>query len=112
MSGHDSSGLNEDLQRAKRVAAPDAGAVSAAIGRIKRHTKLPIAVGFGVRTAEQARAIAAAADGVVVGSALIEALRQSLDQRGKATSRSVAAVTSLVSSLAQGVREARGVAAK
>jgi tryptophan synthase alpha chain len=94
------------------MAAPDAGAVSAAIGRIKRHTKLPIAVGFGVRTAEQARAIAAAADGVVVGSALIEALRQSLDQRGKATSRSVAAVTSLVSSLAQGVREARGVAAE
>jgi tryptophan synthase alpha chain len=94
------------------MAAPDAGAVSAAIGRIKRHTKLPIAVGFGVRTAEQARAIAAAADGVVVGSALIEALRQSLDQRGKATSRSVAAVTSLVSLLAQGVREARGVAAE
>src|SRR5215213_9003798 len=91
------------------MAAPDAGAVSAAIGRIKRHTKLPIAVGFGVRTAEQARAIAAAADGVVVGSALIEALRQSLDQRGKATSRSVAAVTGLVSSLAQGVREARRV---
>jgi tryptophan synthase alpha chain len=94
------------------MAAPDAGAVSAAIGRIKRHTKLPIAVGFGVRTAEQARAIATAADGVVVGSALIEALRQSLDQRGKATSRSVAAVTSLVSLLAQGVREARGVAAE
>jgi tryptophan synthase alpha chain len=94
------------------MAAPDAGAVSAAIGRVKRHTKLPIAVGFGVRTAEQARAIAAAADGVVVGSALIEALRQSLDQRGKATSRSVAAVTGLVSSLAQGVREARDVAAE
>src|SRR3954467_7535368 len=94
------------------MAAPDVGAVSAAIGRIKRHTKLPIAVGFGVRTAEQARAIATAADGVVVGSALIEALRQSLDQRGKATSRSVAAVTSLVSLLAQGVREARGVAAE
>src|SRR3954468_15687703 len=94
------------------MAAPDAGAVSAAIGRIKRHTKLPIAVGFGVRTAEQARAIDAAADGVVVGSALIEALRQSLDQRGKATTRSVAAVTGLVSSLAQGVREARGVAAE
>jgi tryptophan synthase alpha chain len=92
------------------VAAPDAGAVSAAIARIKRHTELPIAVGFGVRTAEQARAIAAAADGVVVGSALIEALRQSLDQRGKATSRSVVAVTGLVSSLAQGVREARRMA--
>jgi tryptophan synthase alpha chain len=94
------------------MAAPDAGAVRAAIARIKRHTKLPVAVGFGVRTAEQARAIAAAADGVVVGSALIDALKQSLDQRGKATSRSVAAVTSLVSSLAEGVRKARGVAAE
>jgi tryptophan synthase alpha chain len=91
------------------MAAPDAGAVSAAIARIKRHTKLPIAVGFGVRTAEQARAIAKAADGVVVGSALVEALKQSLDQRGKATSRSVSAVTTLVSSLAEGVRDARRV---
>jgi tryptophan synthase alpha chain len=89
------------------MAAPDAGAVSAAIGRIKRHTKLPVAVGFGVRTAEQARAIAVAADGVVVGSALIDALKKSLDQRGKATSRSVAAVTGLVSSLAEGMRDAK-----
>jgi tryptophan synthase alpha chain len=89
------------------MAAPDVGAVSAAIGRIKRHTKLPVAVGFGVRTAAQARAIAAAADGVVVGSALIDALKKSLDQRGKATSRSVAAVAGLVSSLAEGVRDAK-----
>ena len=91
------------------MAAPDANAVATAIGRIKRHTKLPIAVGFGVRTAEQARAIAAAADGVVIGSALIEALKQSLDQRGKATSRTVAAVAGLVSSLAEGVRTAKRV---
>jgi tryptophan synthase alpha chain len=89
------------------MAAPDAGAVSAAIGRIKRHTKLPVAVGFGVRTVEQARAIAVAADGVVVGSALIDALKKSLDQRGKATSRSVAAVTGLVTSLAEGMRDAK-----
>ena len=45
----------------------------AAVTRIKRHTKLPVAVGFGVRTAEQARAIAEGADGVVVGSALVDA---------------------------------------
>ena len=51
--------------------------------RIKRHTNLPVAVGFGVKTAEQARAIAAGADGVVVGSALVDALRQSLDSDGK-----------------------------
>src|SRR5260221_2859772 len=58
------------------MAAPDTGKVSAAVGRIKRHTALPVAVGFGVKTAEQARTIAAVADGVVVGSALIDALRQ------------------------------------
>ena len=56
------------------AAAPDAGKVSAAVARIKRHTKLPVAVGFGVRTADQARAIAENADGVVVGSALVDAL--------------------------------------
>ena len=62
------------------AAAPDAGKVSAAVARIKRHTKLPVAVGFGVRTAEQARAIAENADGVVVGSALVDALRASVDK--------------------------------
>jgi tryptophan synthase alpha chain len=53
-------------------AAPDADKVHAAVTRIKRHTKLPVAVGFGVRTAKQARAIAESAEGVVVGSALVE----------------------------------------
>src|SRR5262244_4362145 len=60
------------------AAAPDAGLVAEAVRRIKRHTDLPVAVGFGVRTAEQAAAIAAAADGVVVGSALVSALKASL----------------------------------
>src|SRR6185437_10373221 len=66
------------------AATPDAGRVKDAVTRIKRHTKLPVAVGFGVKTAEQARAIAAGADGVVVGSALVDALRASLDKNGKA----------------------------
>src|SRR4249920_1137503 len=48
-------------------AAPDVSKVAAAVARIKRHTKLPVAVGFGVRTAQQARALAAGAEGVVVG---------------------------------------------
>src|SRR5450432_126595 len=52
-------------------AAPDTAKVNAAVARIKHHTKLPVAVGFGVKTAEQARAIASGADGVVVGSALV-----------------------------------------
>src|ERR1700680_4606887 len=57
------------------AAAPDAEKVTAAVARIKRHTALPVAVGFGVKTAVQARAIAQAADAVVVGSALVERLK-------------------------------------
>jgi tryptophan synthase alpha chain len=93
-------------------AAPDAGKVSAAVARIKRHTKLPVAVGFGVRSAEQARAIAENADGVVVGSALVDALRGSLDKAGKGSPATVKAVTDLVSQLAAGVKAARRVAAE
>ena len=82
------------------AAAPDAAKVGTAVARIKRHTKLPVAVGFGVRTAEQARAIAEGADGVVVGSALVDALRASLDKNGKAGAGTVKAVTDLVAALA------------
>ena len=84
----------------------------AAVARIKRHTKLPVAVGFGVKTANDARAIAAASDAVVVGSALVEALRQSLDKGGRASAKTLKAVTDLVASLAEGVRSARRVAAE
>jgi tryptophan synthase alpha chain len=94
------------------MAAPDTGEVKSAVGRIKRHTALPVAVGFGVRTAAQARAIAEVADGVVVGSALVDALKQSLGPDTKATKSSVKAVTDLVAGLAQGVRGARRVAAE
>jgi tryptophan synthase alpha chain len=88
-------------------AAPDASKVSAAVERIKRHTKLPVAVGFGVRDAASARAIAAGADGVVVGSALIDVLRASLDAEGKAGPNTVKAVAELVADIAKGVRLAR-----
>ncbi|MBV9954251.1 MAG: tryptophan synthase subunit alpha [Pseudolabrys sp.] len=94
------------------AATPNAGNVSAAVGRIKRHTKLPIAVGFGVRNAETAKAIAEGADGVVVGSALVDALKTSLDKDGKATGKTVKAVSDLVSAIAQGVRAARKQAAE
>ncbi len=94
------------------AATPQADKVSSAVARIKRHTKLPVAVGFGVRTAEQARGIAAGADAVVVGSALVDALRSSLDKDNKATAGTVKAVTDLVASLAEGVRLARRVAAE
>jgi tryptophan synthase alpha chain len=89
------------------AAAPDAGKVAAAVARIKRHTKLPVCVGFGVRTAAHARAIAEGADGVVVGSALVEAVRQSLGPDSKATSKTVTAVTDLARTLAEGVHSAR-----
>jgi tryptophan synthase alpha chain len=89
------------------MATPDTGKVTGAVARIKRHTKLPVAVGFGVRTAAHARAIAQGADGVVVGSALIDALKGSLDRHNKATRKTVKAVSDLVTALAAGVRGAR-----
>ena len=94
------------------TAAPNAARVSDAVARIKRHTSLPVAVGFGVRDAARARSIAEGADGVVVGSALIDALRETLDKDGKATAGTVKAVTNLVASLAEGVRSVRRVAAE
>jgi len=93
-------------------AAPNAARVSDAVARIKRHTKLPVAVGFGVKTAHNAREIAQGADAVVVGSALIDRLSASLDTEGRATVDTVNAVTQLVSELADGVRSVRRVAAE
>ena len=88
-----------------------AGKVAAAVGRIKRHTKLPVCVGFGIRTPETARAIASRADGAVVGTALVDALRGSLDGEGRATAKTVSAVAGLAASLASGVRSAKQAAA-
>ncbi|MEM7299865.1 MAG: tryptophan synthase subunit alpha [Pseudomonadota bacterium] len=89
------------------AAAPDPNAVAASIEHIRTKTDLPICVGFGVRTPEQATAIGRAADGVVVGTALVNAVKDSLDADGRATDKTVGAVTSLVSSLAAGVRAAK-----
>jgi tryptophan synthase alpha chain len=93
-------------------ATPNATRVSDAVARIKRHTKLPVAVGFGVKTAQNAREIAQGADAVVVGSALIDRLSGSLDPQGRGTAATVKAVTSLASELADGVRSVRRVAAE
>jgi tryptophan synthase alpha chain len=73
---------------------------------------LPIAVGFGVKNAQTAGAIAAYADGVVVGSALIDTLKNSLDEKNGATPNTIGAVTKLVSEIADGVRQARKAAAE
>jgi tryptophan synthase alpha chain len=84
--------------------APDIKNVKANVLRLRRHTSLPIAVGFGVKTAAQARAIAEDADGVVVGSALVNAVRDNLTETGKATMKTVSAVHALVAEIAQGLR--------
>jgi tryptophan synthase alpha chain len=84
-------------------AAPDVSKVGEAVARIKRHTHLPVAVGFGVKDAASAADIAAKADGVVVGSALVEAVRASLVD-GKAGPGTVGAVAGLVARMAAGVR--------
>jgi tryptophan synthase alpha chain len=94
------------------AAAPDPKRVTEAVARIKRQTALPVAVGFGVRTAQAAAAIARGADAVVVGSALVDALNKTLDPGGKANARTVAAVTDLVAELAAGVRSAGRLAAE
>jgi tryptophan synthase alpha chain len=94
------------------AAAPDFSSTAAAVARIKLQTSLPVAVGFGVRTAQAASAIAAHADGVVVGSALVEALRSSLAANGAATDRTVDSVAALVSEIAKGVRAAAPAAGR
>lgn len=86
------------------AAAPDVNDVHKQVARIKRSTDLPVAVGFGVRTGEQARALAKGADGVVVGSALVDVLAKSLTTTGKATGKTVPAVLDLVQTLAQALR--------
>ena len=86
------------------TATPDVAAVHAQVARIKASTSLPVAVGFGIKTPEQARAIAAGADGVVVGSALVDALRNSLGPKGESTGKTVPAVLDLVKSLARALR--------
>ena len=91
-------------------ASADTGEVGEAVARIKRHTSLPVCVGFGIRTPAAARAIAENADGAVVGTALVDALRASLDSEGHATAKTVDAVADLVSSLALGVRGAKQAA--
>lgn len=85
------------------AATPDFGKVSTAVARIKGHTDLPVVVGFGVKTGAHAAQIAAGADGVVVGSALVAALEATLAD-GEATDATVPAVAGLVRELAEGVR--------
>ena len=92
------------------AAAANAKAVADAVARIKRHTRLPVCVGFGIKTPDAARAIAERADGAVVGTALVDALRGTLDAQGRASATTVNAVADLAASLAAGVRGAKQAA--
>jgi tryptophan synthase alpha chain len=93
-------------------ALPDTARVAEAVARIKGHTDVPVCVGFGVKTAEQAKAIGAVADGVVVGTAIVHAIANALGPKGERTADPAEAVSTLVSALADGVRSARLAAAR
>ena len=91
--------------------APAVEQVRAATTRLRRHTRLPIAVGFGIRSPEQAREIAGAADAVVVGSALVDQIGAALERDGQASPGLIESVLERVRALAAGVRKAERAAA-
>lgn len=88
-------------------ALPNTDIVAEAVTNIKKHTSLPVAVGFGIKTKEQAAKIGHAADGVVVGSAIVNAISSTLDEEGRVKGDAVKAASDLVKQLSEGVREAR-----
>jgi tryptophan synthase alpha chain len=82
-------------------------AVAAHVERIKRHTRLPVAVGFGIKTPDQAAAVARHADAAVVGSAIVDRVKAGLDADGKPRPDLVPGVMAFIKSLADGVRGVR-----
>lgn len=84
-------------------AAPEE-AVKLAVDRLRRHTDLPVVVGFGIKTADHVARIADIADAAVVGSAIVEKIRTNLDAEGKATPGLTKAVLDYVAELASGAR--------
>ena len=88
-------------------AAADPDAVGKAVERLRARTDLPVAVGFGIRTPEQAAGIARVADAAVVGSAFCQTVADSLDDKGRAKPDCVANVLALARALGDGVRGAR-----
>ena len=87
------------------TAAPDVNSVRAHVERIKTHTDLPIAVGFGVKTQEQVRDLARIAEGVVVGSALVSTIAETLDADGKAMGETKSKMLGLVEHLSAALRQ-------
>ena len=93
-------------------ASPQARNVEAAVKRIKGHTDLPVAVGFGIKTPDQAAEIARAADGAVVGSAIVDAIAREIGTDGRVKPGAVERVLEFVGQLADGVHAARKAAAE
>ena len=87
--------------------APIADQVGAAVARLRQHSALPVAVGFGIRTPAQAAAIARVADAAVVGSALVSHIARSLDAHGRAPPGLADSLLAQVGELAAAVRSAR-----
>jgi tryptophan synthase alpha chain len=90
------------------VGAPTVELVDQAVQRIRAHSPLPVAVGFGIRTPEQAGEIAKVADAAVVGSALVDKIASSLDEDGRPDAGLVDTLLEQVSHLANSVKSARG----
>jgi tryptophan synthase alpha chain len=77
------------------------------VARLKTHTELPIAVGFGIKTPEQAAEVAKVADAVVVGSAIVQLISENIDEDGNPKENMVDAVLNFSRSIALGIRHAR-----
>jgi tryptophan synthase alpha chain len=88
-------------------ASADDTAVAAAVARLRAKTELPVAVGFGIKTPAQAANVARIADAVVVGSALVQTIADSLDDAGHAGKETAAKALIFVRALAAGVQSAR-----
>lgn len=89
------------------TASASRAAIEQATARIKGHTSLPVAVGFGIKTAEQAAEVSSIAEAAVVGSAIVQKVADNLDADGKATPGLVPAVLTYVGDLARAVRAAK-----
>ena len=89
------------------TAAVPTDLVTRAVERLKRHTDIPVCVGFGITTPEQAAGIARCADGAIVGTAVVNTIKASLDSQGRATGTTVSDTLGFVRGLADGVRGAR-----
>ena len=86
--------------------------IQAAVSRLKNHTELPVAVGFGIKTPEQAAAVAEVADAAVVGSAIVQLIADNVDENGQPAADIVGTVLDFARSLADAVRGARRQAAE